>query len=322
MTVLCEASSKFNRRSSQNTNVHTPRIMRGAIPRAQNLFFATVSRNRTTESYERVHPAKSKCASRYNAIQNFKMRISLQQRAQKCMKPAHDVRGMEKLPFYHNFECPTSTKWREGCAGQLKFCISSLQFWASDEHEVTRGLRRRSGKFAFHHSFRFPRSTKWRDGCRAAILSSSSQQQPFSAALLSHHLAVVRGLVVSYYSSCCCGQGLVVSYLMIILLWSGVASHRTVVILLWSGVGGQFLFIMLLWSHVGGQFLFIMLLWSGVGGQLFDHCLSVVRGWWSSYCRQELVDLTAVRSWWSTAENFTIEKNTQNNHKLNKNNEN
>ena len=48
----------------QNTNVHTPRPMRGAIPIAQNLRFATVSRDRPTESYERVHPAKSKCAFR------------------------------------------------------------------------------------------------------------------------------------------------------------------------------------------------------------------------------------------------------------------
>ena len=37
----------------QNTNVHAPRPMRGAIPRAQNLRFATVSHDRPTESYER-----------------------------------------------------------------------------------------------------------------------------------------------------------------------------------------------------------------------------------------------------------------------------
>ena len=32
--------------------------------------------------------------------------------------------------------------------------------WASDEHEVTRGLLRRREKFAFHHSFGRPTSTK------------------------------------------------------------------------------------------------------------------------------------------------------------------
>ena len=52
----------------QNTNVHTPRTMRGAIPRAQTLRFTTVSRDRPTESYERVHPAKSKCAFRYSSV--------------------------------------------------------------------------------------------------------------------------------------------------------------------------------------------------------------------------------------------------------------
>ena len=52
----------------QNTNVHTPRPMRGAIPRAQNLRFATVSHDRPTEFYERVHPAKSKCALRYSGV--------------------------------------------------------------------------------------------------------------------------------------------------------------------------------------------------------------------------------------------------------------
>ena len=52
----------------QNRNVHTPRPMRGAIPIAQNLRFATVSCDRPTESYERVHPAKSKCAFRYSGV--------------------------------------------------------------------------------------------------------------------------------------------------------------------------------------------------------------------------------------------------------------
>ena len=52
----------------QNANAHTPRTMRGAIPRAQNLRFATVSRDRPTESYEKVHPAKSKCAFRYSGV--------------------------------------------------------------------------------------------------------------------------------------------------------------------------------------------------------------------------------------------------------------
>ena len=101
--VSCEASSKFHRTSFekerfarcfrqfsqtklpkgsfrarllpnfieqcfQNRIVHMARTMRRAIPRTENAHFATVSCNRPTESYERVHPAKSKCASGYNGV--------------------------------------------------------------------------------------------------------------------------------------------------------------------------------------------------------------------------------------------------------------
>ena len=50
----------FTKQCFQNLIVDNPRPMRRAIPRAQNSHFATVSCNRPTESYERVHPAKSK----------------------------------------------------------------------------------------------------------------------------------------------------------------------------------------------------------------------------------------------------------------------
>ena len=69
-----------------------------------------------------------------------------------------------KFAFYHSFRRPTSTKWRKGCVGDVKICISP-QFWTSDKHEITRGLRRRPRKFAFHHSFGRPTSTKWRKSC-------------------------------------------------------------------------------------------------------------------------------------------------------------
>ena len=65
---IVRANTMRRARAAQNTNVHTPRTMRGAIPSAQNLRFATVSRDRRTEFYERVHPAKSKCAFRYSGV--------------------------------------------------------------------------------------------------------------------------------------------------------------------------------------------------------------------------------------------------------------
>ena len=85
----------------QNTNAHTPRTMRGAIPRVQNLRFATVSRNRRDGSSGKI-----------------KMRLSLQRRAQKCMKRAIGVGGR-----------PWHTK-----------IIVLPQSRTSDQHEVTKGL--------------------------------------------------------------------------------------------------------------------------------------------------------------------------------------
>ena len=64
MIVSCEASSKFHR------TMLPKRAFRAMLPTifTKNLRFATVSRNRHTDSYERVHPPKAKCASHYNAV--------------------------------------------------------------------------------------------------------------------------------------------------------------------------------------------------------------------------------------------------------------
>ena len=51
----------------QNTSARAPRTHK-TIPRAENLRFATNSYDRPTESSERVHPAKSKCAFRYSGV--------------------------------------------------------------------------------------------------------------------------------------------------------------------------------------------------------------------------------------------------------------
>ena len=64
MIVSCEASSKFHR------TMLPKRAFRAMLPTifTKNLRFATVSRNRHTDSYKRVHPPKAKCASHYNAV--------------------------------------------------------------------------------------------------------------------------------------------------------------------------------------------------------------------------------------------------------------
>ena len=40
-------------------------------------------------------------------------------------------------------------------------------FWASDTHEVTRGLPPADAEFPFYHSFEHPTRPKWRKGCSA-----------------------------------------------------------------------------------------------------------------------------------------------------------
>ena len=100
-------------------------------------------------------------------------------RSEKRVAPA-----TSKFAFHHSFGRPMSTKRREGCErsqaashftsvldvrrarsderGATTTCNLriSRQFWTSDDHEVTRGLRRRASKFAFHLSFGRPTTTK------------------------------------------------------------------------------------------------------------------------------------------------------------------
>ena len=79
--VSFDASSKFHRTSFQNERFarcfrqfsqkkFPKRAFRTMLPTIsiENLRFATVSCHRPTESYERVHPAKARCASRYKGV--------------------------------------------------------------------------------------------------------------------------------------------------------------------------------------------------------------------------------------------------------------
>ena len=103
-------------------------------------------------------------------------------------KPLNDLCGL--LPH-------GSSIWSHNlcwlASATLKICISP-QFWASDEHEVTRGLspaatyqtypaekKRRNFKEEQH----FKRSSIFEEQPFSAALLSSSSQQLFSAALLS-----------------------------------------------------------------------------------------------------------------------------------------
>ena len=81
----------------------TSEVTKGSIGEVRNLRFTTVLSVRHVRSDERVD------------------------------------RRSEKFAFYHSFERPTRPKWRKGRSDKLKICVLP-QFWASDTHEVTRGL--------------------------------------------------------------------------------------------------------------------------------------------------------------------------------------
>ena len=154
----------------QNTNVHTPRPMRGAIPRAQNLRFATVSRDRPTESYERVHPAKSKCAFRYSGVPSkmskCTFRYSGVRRNVWNERIASAVaRGIQKSSFHHSFERPTSTKWRKGSPSQpglagatYKFTVKMTSTWSPHAQFIRYTQRFRRGWRGWHINLQ----SKWR----------------------------------------------------------------------------------------------------------------------------------------------------------------
>ena len=90
----------------QNTNVHTPRPMRGAIPRAQNLRFATVrfATAACTKMYEmsawhQQSPAAYK-NHRFTTVSDVRPARSDERVARRA----------QKFAFHHSFGHPTSTK--------------------------------------------------------------------------------------------------------------------------------------------------------------------------------------------------------------------
>ena len=203
----------FRDQCFQNRIAHNPRLMRGAIPRGQNLHFATVSCNRPPnptrgfiQQNQNVRLATTACHpkfknARFATAACTKMFESSQRRPRQPaayknhhfttvsgVRPARSdervARATSKFAFHHSFGRPMSRKRRKGCATTqriLHFTTVldvrrprsdervasptcklriSPQFWESDDHEVTRWLRRGRDKFAFHHSFGRPTTTK------------------------------------------------------------------------------------------------------------------------------------------------------------------
>ena len=164
----------------------------------------------------------------------------------------------------------------------------SPQFWASDEHKVTRGLRGPCAKFAFHHSFGSSTSTKWREGCEGHVQNShfttvlgvrraqsdqrvvSRRCQPSppgvkrrkkflkkswcTAILSSHSQQLYSAAIPSSHSQ----QPLLSSSSQ--QPFSPATSHHVAVVRGW-------------WSAI---------VTACFGGELLSHHVAVVKGWWSA----------------------------------------
>ena len=138
--------------------------MRGAIPGAQNIRFATVSRDRHTNSCERVHPPKQKCASHYSAVHSqmwlCTFRYSGVHKNVWIYRPWTDLlRAKKKVRFYYSCWRSTPRFWWEGCARAHQIFVS-LQFWAIDSTFLARRLRASKWNLRFatvlgdrHHDF-------------------------------------------------------------------------------------------------------------------------------------------------------------------------
>ena len=140
MIVSCEASSKFHRTKLPK------RAFRAMLPPIfnKNLRFATVSRDRHTESYERVPPAKSKCASRYSGVPSKISKCAFRHSAVRknvwIHRPWTDpLRAHKNVTFYYSFGRSTPRFYREGWPIENEICVS-LQFWAIDTTFLPRGL--------------------------------------------------------------------------------------------------------------------------------------------------------------------------------------
>ena len=177
--ISCEASSKFHRRSFQNERFAQNELPKRAfrarqfsqnkLPKRafrarpppnfieqcfQNERFARcfrqfspkicVSRDRHTDSCERVHPPKAKCASHYSAahaqISKCTFRYSGVRKNVWIYRPWTDpLRAHKNVTFYYSFGRSTPRFYWEGCRTANEIS-GSLQFWAIDTTFLLRRL--------------------------------------------------------------------------------------------------------------------------------------------------------------------------------------
>ena len=130
----------------------------------ENSRFTTVSRDRHTDSCERVHPPKAKCASHYSAVHSQMWQRAFRHSAVHknvwIYRPWTDtLRAHKNVRFYYSFGRSTPRFYREGWPRANEICVS-LQFWAIDTTFLPRGLTARKWNLRFatvlgdrHHVF-------------------------------------------------------------------------------------------------------------------------------------------------------------------------
>ena len=179
------------------------------------------------------------------------------------------ARRAQEFAFHHSFGRPTITFCVKGRSASSRICISP-QFWASDEHEVTRGLFPAATYQTYPAEKKrrnFKEEQHFRRAAVSAALLSRFSQQPFSAALLSS--SSQQQLFSAAFRSSSSQQLFSADFLQpfsAALLSS--SSQQPFSAALLSSLSQQLFSAALLSSLSQQLFSAIILRWSGVGGQL------------------------------------------------------
>ena len=183
------------------------------------------------------------------------------------------ARRAQGFAFHHSFGRPTITFCVKGRSASSRICISP-QFWASDEHEVTRGLSPAATYQTYPAEKKrrnFKEEQHFRRAAVSAALLSRFSQQPFSAALLS---SSSQQLFSAAFLSSSSQQLFSADFLSSLSqqLFSAALlssfSQQLFSAALLSSLSQQLFSAAFLSSSSQQLFSAIILLWSGVGGQL------------------------------------------------------
>ena len=168
MIVSCEASSKFHRTMlpKQSFRAMLPTIF------TKNLRFATVSRNRHTDSCEKVHPPKAKCASHYNAVHSqmwqCAFRLSAVRKNVWIYPPWTDpLRAHKNVRFYYRQFWAIDTTFLPRGFTASKWNLRFATVLGDRHHVFTERVHPQKMQSAFRYSFGRSTPRFYREGSPA-----------------------------------------------------------------------------------------------------------------------------------------------------------